>query len=235
VVQTEGSRLSKVSLYRASVNGATVVGTMGSARPIRLVIVEDHPALAEGLAALVRGESDVELIGVAGDGDSAADMITNNRPDVVLCDVVLDGERSGLRLLKELAGKPAPAFIMFSAYGYPDYYVTALEQGAAGYLLKMATIGEVMGAVRTVASGGRAFPSDILRGARRARRRPTPRQREIIALVADGKTNEEIASALSIHVKTVEGQLRRVFDRYDVANRTELARVAEREGWISGP
>jgi DNA-binding NarL/FixJ family response regulator len=99
----------------------------------------------------------------------------------------------------------------------------------------MATIGEVMGAVRTVASGGRAFPGDVLRGARRARRRPTPRQREIIALVADGKTNEEIASALSIHVKTVEGQLRRVFDRYDVANRTELARVAEHEGWISGP
>jgi DNA-binding NarL/FixJ family response regulator len=208
---------------------------MASPRPIRLVIVEDHPALAEGLAALVRGESDVELIGVAGDRAAAAELITGKRPDVVLCDVVLDGERAGLRLLNELSGRPAPAFIMFSAYGYPDYYVTALEQGAAGYLLKMATIGEVMGAVRTVASGGRAFPSDVLRGARRARRRPTPRQREIIVLVADGKTNEEIATALSIHVKTVEGQLRRVFDRYDVGNRTELARVAEHEGWIGGP
>ena len=215
--------------------GTTVIFAMGVARPIRLVIVEDHPALAEGLAALVQGESDVELIGVAGDRAAATELIRRKRPDVVLCDVVLDGERDGLGLLKELAGRPAPAFIMFSAYGYPDYYVSALEDGAAGYLMKMATIGEVMGAVRAVASGGRAFPSDILRGARRARRRPTPRQREIIALVADGKTNEEIAAALSIHVKTVEGQLRRVFDRYDVANRTELARVAEHEGWVGTP
>jgi two-component system response regulator DesR len=235
MARTQGSQLSKVSLYRADQNRTTVTRTMVSSRPIRLVIVEDHPALAEGLAALVRGESGVELIGVASDRDSAAELISRNRPDVVLCDVVLDGERAGLRLLKELAGRPAPAFIMFSAYGYPDYYVTALEQGAAGYLLKMATIGEVMGAVRTVASGGRAFPSDVLRGARRARRRPTPRQREIIVLVADGRTNEAIAAALSVHVKTVEGQLRRLFDRYDVANRTELVRVAEREGWVAGP
>jgi DNA-binding NarL/FixJ family response regulator len=208
---------------------------MASTRPIRLVLVEDHPALADGLAALVRGEPDVELMGVAGDPDSAAELIRGGHPDVVLCDVVLGGERAGLRLLKELAGSPAPAFIMFSAYGYPDYYVTALEQGAAGYLLKMATISEVMSAVRTVAAGGRAFPGDVLRGARRARRRPTPRQHEIIALVGDGRTNEEIAQTLSIHVKTVEGQLRRLFDRYDVANRTELVRVAEREGWILGP
>ncbi len=225
----------KVSLYRGGEGRVTVPRTMALKRPVRLVIVEDHPAIAEGLAALVRTEPDVELLGVASDAAHATELIGARRPDVVLCDVVLGGERAGLRLLKEHAARPAPAFIMFSAYGYPDYYVTALEQGAAGYLLKMATISEVMGAVRTVASGGRAFPSDVLRGARRARRRPTPRQAEIIALVADGRTNEEIAAGLAIHVKTVEGQLRRLFDRYDVANRTELVRVAEREGWITGP
>lgn len=202
---------------------------------IRMVIVEDHPAIAEGLAALVQGESDVRLLGTAGDAASASELIRRTFPDIVLCDVVLGGDRAGLRLLAEHAGKSRPAFIMFSAYAYPDYYVTALEHGAAGYLLKMATIGEVMGAVRTVANGGRAFPTEVLRALRRARRRPTPRQREVIGLVADGRTNEEIADALAIHVKTVEGQLRRLFDRYDVANRTELVRVAEREGWITGP
>jgi DNA-binding NarL/FixJ family response regulator len=202
---------------------------------IRLVIVEDHPAIAEGLAALLQSESDVELIGTAGDAATASDLITRTLPDIVLCDVVLGGERTGLRLLKDHAGSRKPAFIMFSAYGYPDYYVTALEQGASGYLLKMATIGEVMGAVRAVAGGGKAFPTEVLRGLRRARRRPTARQREIISLVADGHTNDEIAEQLSIHVKTVEGQLRRLFDRYDVANRTELVRVAEREGWIAAP
>ncbi len=202
---------------------------------IRLIIVEDHLAVAEGLAALVRSEPDVELIGTASDASSAAELIKRTDPDVVLCDVMLGEDRAGLQLLKEHAGRPRPAFIMFSAYGYPDYYVTALESGAAGYLLKMATIGEVMGAVRTVAAGGKAFPTAVLRGARGARRRPTPRQQEIISLVADGRTNEEIAEALAIHVKTVEGQLRRLFDRHDVANRTELVRVAEREGWIAGP
>ena len=114
---------------------------------IRLVIVEDHPAIAEGLAALLQSEADVELIGTAGDAATASDLITRTLPDIVLCDVVLGGERTGLRLLKDHAGSRKPAFIMFSAYGYPDYYVTALEQGASGYLLKMATIGEVMGAV----------------------------------------------------------------------------------------
>lgn len=199
------------------------------------MIVEDHPAIAEGLAALLRGETDVELIGTAGDVDGASALITRNLPDVVLCDIVIGGERAGLDLLKRHAGRRKPAFIMFSAFGYPDYYLTALEHGAAGYLLKMATIGEVMGAVRTVAGGGTAFPTDVVRSLRRARRRPTPRQREIIGLVADGRTNDQIAEQLAIHVKTVEGQLRRLFDRYDVANRTELVRVAEREGWIAIP
>jgi len=202
---------------------------------IRLVIVEDHPAIAEGLAALLRGEEDVELIGTASDAETASALIERTFPDIVLCDVVLDGERHGLRLLTQHGRGRKPAFIMFSAYGYPDYYLTALEHGASGYLLKMATIGEVMGAVRTVARGGKAFPAEVLRGMRSARRRPTPRQREIITLVADGRTNDEIAEQLAIHVKTVEGQLRRLFDRYDVANRTELVRVAESEGWIAAP
>jgi DNA-binding NarL/FixJ family response regulator len=202
---------------------------------IRLVIVEDHPAIAEGLGALLRGEPDVELIGTAGDVEAASALIDRTIPDIVLCDVVLGGERHGLRLLSDFGGRRKPAFIMFSAYGYPDYYLTALEHGAAGYVLKMATISEVMGAVRTVAGGGKAFPTDIVRSMRRARRRPTPRQREIITLVADGRTNDEIAQQLAIHVKTVEGQLRRLFDRYDVANRTELVRVAEHEGWITAP
>lgn len=202
---------------------------------IRLVIVEDHPAIAEGLGALLKGEPDVELIGTAGDVEAASALIDRTIPDIVLCDVVLGGDRNGLRLLTQFGRARKPAFIMFSAYGYPDYYLTALEHGAAGYLLKMATIDEVMGAVRTVARGGKAFPTEVLRTMRRARRRPTPRQREIITLVADGRTNDEIATQLAIHVKTVEGQLRRLFDRYDVANRTELVRVAEHEGWIAAP
>jgi DNA-binding NarL/FixJ family response regulator len=201
---------------------------------IRLLIVEDHAAVAEGLVALVRDEPDIELVGSASGPSEASVLIESGLPDIVLCDVMLGGSRAGLDLLADWPGGK-PAFIMFSAYAYPDYYVTALERGAAGYLLKMARIEEVMAAIRTVAAGGKAFPVEAIRAARSARHRPTPRQAEIIALVAAGRTNDEIASSLFIHVKTVEGQLRRLFDRYDVTNRTELVMVAEREGWIAPP
>jgi NarL family two-component system response regulator LiaR len=199
---------------------------------IRLLIIEDHAAVAEGLAALLRDQPDIELVGTATDPADASQLIASGQPDIVLCDVMLGGRRAGLDLVADWPGGK-PAFIMFSAYAYPDYYVTALERGAAGYLLKMARIEEVMAAIRTVAGGGKAFPAEAIRTARRARRRPTPRQAQIITLVAAGRTNEEIATSLFIHVKTVEGQLRRLFDRYDVTNRTELVMVAEREGWIA--
>jgi DNA-binding NarL/FixJ family response regulator len=201
---------------------------------IRLLIVEDHPAVAEGLAALLEGEPEVELVGTVIDPAQAAESIDRLAPEIVLCDIMFGGRRAGLDLLAG-HGSGKPAFIMFSAFGYPDYYVTALERGAAGYLLKMATIGEIMAAIRAVADGGRAFPADAMRMARSARRRPTPRQSEIIQLVAAGRTNDDIAATLAIHIKTVEGQLRRLFDRYDVTNRTELVMVAERQGWIAVP
>jgi DNA-binding NarL/FixJ family response regulator len=199
---------------------------------IKLVIVEDHPAMAEGLAALMEVEPDIQLEGIAHDAASGAELIELSAPDVVLCDVVLHGEQAGLKLLAQQHKKRPPAFVMFSAFSYPDYYVLALENGAAGYLMKMAPIDDVLRAVRTVAAGGLAFPDEVLRAARGALRRPTARQREILALVAEGRSNGEVARSLFIHVKTVEGQLRRLFDRYGVANRTELVRIAEREGWI---
>jgi two-component system response regulator DesR len=201
---------------------------------IRLVIVEDHSIVAQGLAALLEDERDIKLVGTAADLHAARELILRATPDVVLCDIVLGGERDGLRLLALARRRGGPAFIMFSAFGRPEHHLIALERGASGYLTKEVPIEVLTRAIRTVAAGGTAFPAAVLRSARGALRRPTERQREVIALVAEGRRNEEIAQQLSIQVKTVEGQLRRMFDRYGVANRIGLVRVAEQEGWLMG-
>jgi DNA-binding NarL/FixJ family response regulator len=199
---------------------------------IRLAIVEDHPAIADGLTALLRDESDVVVVGTAGDSVAADQLIESASPDVVLCDIRLAGTVDGLEVLTHHT--PGPAFIFLSAYSYPSYYVAAVERGARGYLSKMATIEQILEAVRTVAAGGTAFPVAVRRAARTALRPPTPREAQILALVAEGLANAEIAERLGLRVKTIESQLRRLFDRYDATNRTALVRVAQQQGWLKG-
>jgi DNA-binding NarL/FixJ family response regulator len=197
---------------------------------IRVALVEDHPAIADGLIALLGGEPDVTVVGAASDVGSADRLIAETSPDVVLCDVRLAGSGDGLDVLARHT--PGPAFIMLTAYVYPSYYVEATERGAKGYISKMATIQQILAAVRTVAAGGTAFPREAQGAIRSAMRKPTPRELEILTLVADGHGNAEIADRLGLRVKTVESQLRRMFDRYDVASRTGLVHLAELQGWI---
>lgn len=197
---------------------------------IRLAIIEDHPAIADGLIALLSGEPDVTVVGSASDAASADRLIAATSPDVVLCDVRLAGSGDGLAVLaRHTLG---PAFIMLTAYVYPSYYVAATEGGAKGYISKMATIQQILAAVRTVAAGGTAFSREAQGAIRSAVRMPTPRELEILVLVADGLSNAEIAEQLGLRVKTVESQLRRMFDRYDIASRTALVHLAEQQGWL---
>jgi len=198
---------------------------------IRLAIVEDHPAISDGLMALLASERDVTVVGAASDEASADELIDATVPDIVLCDVRLAGSGDGLQVLARHT--PGPAFIMLTAYVYPSYYVAAVEGGAKGYISKMATIQQILTAVRTVATGGTAFSSEAQGAIRSAVRRPTPRELEILTLVADGNGNAAIAERLGLRVKTVESQLRRMFDRYDIASRTALVHLAERQGWLA--
>jgi two-component system, NarL family, response regulator NreC len=197
---------------------------------IRLAIVEDHPALADGLATLIRGSSDVDVVGTAPDVAEAATLIERESPDVILCDITLAHDDDGFELVRRFA--PRPAFIMLTVASYPSYHARAVALGAMGYLSKMATVEQILDAIRAVAAGGTAYPSDTRRSAKEALRVPTVREHEIIGLVAEGLSNVEIAERLSLRVKTVESQLRRLFDRYDVTSRTALARLALRQGWI---
>jgi DNA-binding NarL/FixJ family response regulator len=197
---------------------------------IRVLIVDDHPVTSRGVASALVDAGGIEIVGVAETLAQARALIASLSPEVVLCDVQVGPERS-LGLPRELE-EPAPAILYFTSYDYPSFVRTALDGGAAGYMLKSAPIAEVVAAVRTVAAGGSMFAMRDLRNARRAPRIPTDREFEVIRRVALGQSNAEIGEALEIAERTVESHLRRLFARYAVDSRTELTLTSARMGWI---
>jgi len=195
------------------------------------MILEDHPAIAQGLATLLGSVSDIRIVGVCRDLQQALELFPRARPDVVLCDVMLGNRDAGLDLLRE-RGLDA-RFLMYSAYDFPAHHKQAVEAGAAGFISKTADPDELIAAIRRVEGGGTWFSPTIMSSARSARRVPTRRELQLLTLLADGESNTEIARIMSIGIKTVEGMLRRLFDRYAVENRTQLARLAREEGWLT--
>ncbi len=199
----------------------------GSSRRIRVAVVDDHPLVREGTAALLGAEVDIEIAGTAGSLDDAAALLAETRPDVVVLDIRL-GPDSGLRLL----GADGPAIVVVTSYDYPQYVEAALRLGAAGFVLKTAPVAELVDAIRRAAAGGLAFGSRPRAGAAPLL---TARELEVVRLVVDGRSNDEIAASLGIGAKTVESHLRRLFERFGLASRTELATRALREGWLELP
>jgi DNA-binding NarL/FixJ family response regulator len=199
---------------------------------IRLAVVDDHPAIAAAIADAARGHPEIELVGRAIDVAGGIALIEEARPDVVLCDVWLGGELGGLELVRRFGAGRGPAILMLSGFEQASFLRAAFESGAAGYLSKAAELDEIIEAVGAVAAGETRFPAVTLRALRDAPRRPSPREIEAIRLLARGSTNDEIATGLGISIKTVESHLRRLFGRYGVLSRTELAMLAVREGWL---
>jgi DNA-binding NarL/FixJ family response regulator len=206
---------------------------------IRVAIVDDHPIVRDGTAALLGAQPGLEVVGTASSVDEAIELIRREPIDVVLLDIRL-GTDSGLRLLQaDLAGGAgssapgaAPAVVVLSAYDYPQYAEAAIRLGAAGFVIKTAPLVELLAAIERAAAGGMAF---------NVRPRPgggahlTARELEVVQLVVEGRSNDEVGAALGIGAKTVETHLRRLFERFDVASRTELAARALREGWLEIP
>ncbi len=200
---------------------------------IRVGIVDDHPVVGEGTAAILRAQPDLEVVGVAPSlaAADAAGLFDADRLDVVLLDIRL-GTDSGLRALNPMAPGERPAVIVLTAYDYPQYADAALRLGAAGFVLKTAPLRELVDAIRRVAAGGLAFS---VRPAAAGVARLSPREHDVVRLVADGRTNDEIGASLQIGAKTVETHLARLFERLGVVSRTELAMRAVREGWLDIP
>jgi DNA-binding NarL/FixJ family response regulator len=200
---------------------------------IRVGLVDDHPLMLDSLGRAVEAAEGLALVGAARDVAAAAQLIEGAELDVLVCDVQIGREAEGLRLLERYGRRPRPAFLMLSAFDYPALFRTAFERGAMGFLLKTSETEAVVAAIHTVAGGGTAFTAASMRVIQTALRRPSEREIEVIELVAGGAANDEIARRLVVSLKTVESHLRRLFDRYGVMNRTELAVLALREGWIS--
>jgi DNA-binding NarL/FixJ family response regulator len=203
-------------------------------QPIRVVLVDDHPAILDAVGAAVRGAPDLALAGTARSLPEARALLAGQVPgvvDVVVTDVQLAGEAEGLRLLEAVGGE-GPAVLLLSSFDQPPLIRTAFERGAAGYLLKTSEVSDILDAIRAVAGGGTAFSASMLRAIRSAPRRPSDREIEVLAQVCGGASNDEIGARLGVTEKTVESHLRRLFDRYGVLSRTELAVLAMREGWV---
>jgi DNA-binding NarL/FixJ family response regulator len=202
---------------------------------IRVGIVDDHPAMAVALEAALTETSDMEFVGSGRDVPTALELAA--RVDVLLCDLQLAEGMAGLRILASLHDptpvvfRAPPAVIVLTSFDHASLIRAALDAGAAGYLHKSLELSAILEAIRTVAAGGTAIAAEAMRRARTAPRRPSGRELDVIQLVVGGASNGEIASRLGISEKTVESHLRRLFDRYGLLSRTELAVMAYDEAW----
>jgi DNA-binding NarL/FixJ family response regulator len=194
---------------------------------IRVAVVDDHPLVREGTAAIVDRAEDMEIAGVAGSLDELRPMLDGSI-DVLLLDLRL-GQESGFELLRD-AEATLPAVVCLTSYDYPQYADAAMRLGASGFVVKTAPTSELLDAVRRAAAGGMAFGVRPGRGVVLS-----DRERQVVELIVAGASNDEIGGRLGISARTVESHLRRLFERTDVASRTELAARALREGWLEEP
>jgi DNA-binding NarL/FixJ family response regulator len=206
----------------------------GERARIRVAVVDDHPVVRDGTAALLAAQPGIEVVGRAASINEARAMLAHTGVDVLLLDIRL-GSESGLTLLAEPApDTPAapPAILVLTAYDYPQYAEAALRLGAAGFVVKTAPMAELVDAIRRAASGGLAFAT---RPDTSARIRLTARELEVVRLVSEGRSNDEVGASLGIGAKTVETHLARLYERFSIGSRTELATRALREGWLDLP
>lgn len=216
---------------------------------IRVLIADDHAVVRRGLRTFLQLQEDIEVVGEAADAASCLAAVAERHPDVLLLDLKLP-DRDGVEVLRELAGEPAgdPAgaatrVLVVTSFTELTTTVPAVRAGAAGVVYKDVSPSALAGAIRSVHAGHVVLPPDVAAALARGDSGPrrldqlTPREQEVLAELAQGRSNREIARSLLVSEKTVKAHVSRILAKLDVADRTQAAlyavrhRAAERGAW----
>ncbi|XVU29721.1 response regulator [Actinoplanes sp. CA-054009] len=205
---------------------------------IRVLIVDDHPAVRRGLRTFLELAGDLEVVGEAADGPTALELIAETGPEVVLLDMVLPG-MDGVEVLRELRRRELPARVLVvTSFTDRARLIPAVRAGARGYLSKDVDPNALVAAVRSVAAGHLLLEPDVaagLLGAPAEEPALTARERDVLALLAEGRSNREIARALVVAEKTVKTHVSSILLKLGLADRTQAALHAVRTGLAPGP
>jgi two-component system, NarL family, response regulator LiaR len=208
---------------------------------ITVLLADDHTVLREATAELIDHQPDMVVVAQAGTGEETLAAVRETCPDVVVMDIAMP-RINGLAATKMIVAQyPQTRVLVLSAHDDPEHIVSLLEAGATGFLPKTASLNELLEAIRITRRGESALPPavasivvDHLAGRRREDEGSalTSRELDVLRLVTDGMTNEQIAHTLHLSPRTIEAHLTHIYTKLDVSSRTEAAIFAERKGWI---
>ena len=206
---------------------------------MRILIVDDHKVVRDGVRFMLSDTPEIEIVGEADSAEAMFDIVSSEPVDVVLLDIRMEG-MTGLDALGRMASEfPQVRVLMLSMHDQPGYVRRAIELGASGYLLKSAGRDEVLAAISSVSEGGTYIQASLMEplladatGVSRHTGRLSPREQEVLQLIADGSENKQIARHLGLSEATVKTYIRGVFDRLDVSSRAEAVAVGLRIGII---
>jgi two-component system, NarL family, response regulator LiaR len=203
---------------------------------IRVLLVDDHPVVRQGLRALLSTQDGIEVVGEAADGETAVDEADRLSPDVVLMDVVMPGI-DGVEALRRIGERrPQTRVVMLTSYADERRAMEAVDAGASGFLLKDASPRDVVAAIRAAQRGEAVLHPAVAAKLLAERRRPpaahadlTARELEVLRLIARGLQNKQIAAQLHLSEKTVKTHVSAILRKLDVSDRTQAAMYAVRE------
>jgi DNA-binding NarL/FixJ family response regulator len=211
-------------------------------RKVKVFIVDDHAIMRDGIRALLSVNDDIQVVGEASEGKEAIIKIPELKPDVVIMDIAMPG-MDGMEATRQIVKANAKVKVLIlTQHDNKDYVLSAIKAGASGFVPKRAVSSELVSAILTVYRGGSAlYPSVASALIEDYRHRTelepydrlTTREREVLRLIAEGHTSQEIANMLIVSIKTILGHRSKIMEKLDIHNRTDLIKYAMRKGLIN--